>query len=94
MELSCNGIGDDACPAIAPLLSQRCGELQELGLSMNSLSSFGIWQLMEAVAQNVDGGLKKVDVATQENVESEAAEGGSPAGPERLLSGGRPIEAA
>ena len=35
---------------------------------MNSLSSFGIWQLMEAVAQNVDGGLKKVDVATQENV--------------------------
>lgn len=67
LDLSCNAIGDDSTGAIAEVLSQKDCELENLCLSMNSLSSYGIAQLMDGVAQNLDGALREVDVASQDS---------------------------
>lgn len=67
LDLSCNAIGDDAAGSVSEVLAQKDCELEKLCLSMNCMSSYGISKLMEGVAENLDGSLREVDVASQES---------------------------
>ncbi|CAE7629109.1 PPC6-7 [Symbiodinium sp. CCMP2456] len=66
LDLSCNSITDDSAPAVSLVLAQPTSALESLSLSMNLLSSFGISQLMDGVASNIDGALCQIDVSTQD----------------------------
>ncbi|CAJ1344847.1 unnamed protein product, partial [Effrenium voratum] len=66
LDMSCNSIGDDSAPGVASVLAQRDCAIEKLVLSMNSLSSFGISQLMDGVARNIEGQLLELDVGSQD----------------------------
>lgn len=67
LDVSCNAIGDDAAGSVSEVLAQKDCQLEKLCLSMNCMSSYGISKLMEGVAENLDGSLREVDVASQES---------------------------
>eukprot|EP00435_Cladocopium_sp_Y103_P014219 s2825_g3.t1 len=49
------------------VLAQKDCQLEKLCLSMNCMSSYGISKMMEGVAENLDGSLREVDVASQDS---------------------------